>query len=113
MKQATTTAVRDNTRTASNATSRLGNPDIRSRIEHLLRRYPDTSEAETGEVRHFLATGSHLDVGLVAGSDELADKVARFRSDHGGAFRLKMREIIGFVAIVGGPVTMLFWRYLG
>ncbi len=93
--------------------SKLGDLGKRTHIEALLRRYPATSEAETGEIRHFLATGSHLDIGLVAGSDEFRDKVAAFRKEHRRHFSLKVHEILVFLLVTGGPIGTLAWRYLG
>ena len=84
----------------------------RDPIEALLRRYPH-NDAETAEIRHFLATGSHLDVGLVAGSDEFKETVQRFRKEHAPYFRLKLREVAMFLLATAGPVGALFWRYLG
>ena len=99
---------------ASNATAaEEGSKSKRQRIEELLRRYPATSEAETAEIRHFLATGSHLDVGLVSGSDEFREKVAAFKKQYRQHFRLKAHEVLMFLVAAGGPVAALFWRYLG
>ncbi|MFN3389813.1 MAG: hypothetical protein ACK40O_12885 [Allosphingosinicella sp.] len=84
----------------------------RKRIEDLLRRYPDIKEAETQEVVRFLATGPHLDVGLIAGNDSLADKVKAIRKANPSHFGLKARETLLFVACVGGPAAVLLAKYL-
>ena len=110
MKQANVVEVRDIT--ASRPEVKLGDPAKRDRIEQLLRKYPDTSEDEVAEIRHFLATGNHLDVGLVAGSDQLKEKVQRFRKEHRQHFRLKFREAMMFLFVTLGPISALFWRYL-
>jgi hypothetical protein len=112
MKQANVVSVRDLS-PADSAPARFGDYQKRQHIEALLRRYPGTSEAETKEIITFLATGNHLDVGLVSGSDEFRQKVARFRSEHRGHFRLKVYEAALFLLLVGGPVGAMAWRYLG
>ncbi len=112
MKQANVVSVRD-VAPADSAPARFGDFQKRQHIEGLLRRYPKTSEAETKEIIAFLATGNHLDVGLVSGSDELREKVARFRSEHSSHFRLKLHEVALFLLVTGGPVAALAWRYLG
>ena len=90
----------------------LGNRKGRQEIEDLLRRYPNIGEGDTARIRNFLATGSHMDVGLVAGNDELKDKVIAFRKQHRRQLGLKFHEIVIFLVIAGGPVGALFWRYL-
>ena len=112
MKQANVVSVRD-VSAADNAPARFGDHQKRQHIEGLLRRYPQTSEAETKEIITFLATGNHIDVGLVSGSDEFKEKVARFRAEHSSHFRLKLHEAALFLLLVGGPVAALSWRYLG
>jgi hypothetical protein len=112
MKSANVIEVRDVVSTGS-ADMKLGDRAKRQRIEELLRKWPDTKEAETAEIRHFLATGSHLDVGLVSGSDELRETVQRFRSANHQHFRLKGREVFTFLLVTLGPIGAMFWRYLG
>jgi hypothetical protein len=112
MKQANVLSVRD-VRPADSTPARYGDYRKRQHIEALLRRYPVTSEAETTEIITFLATGNHLDVGLVSGSDEFAEKVARFRAEHRSHFRLKLHEAALFMLAIGGPVAAMAWRYLG
>lgn len=112
MKYAKVTQVRD-IEPGHRTSLEEGNTAKRKRIEQLLRNYPVTTEAETLEIRHFLATGSHLEVGLVSGSDEFREKVRAFRKDHRKHFRLKAHEVILFLAAIGGPIMTLIWRYLG
>jgi hypothetical protein len=112
MKQANVVSVRGLT-PADSGPARYGDLQKRQQIEGLLRRYPQTSEAETKEIITFLATGNHLDVGLVSGSDEFKDKVERFRAEHKSHFRLKLYEAALFVVLVGGPIAAMAWRYLG
>ncbi|MDT9600668.1 hypothetical protein [Sphingosinicella rhizophila] len=112
MKQANVVSVRD-VPPADSAPSHYGDHQKRQRIEGLLRRYPETNEAETKEIISFLTTGSHLDVGLVSGSDPFKDKVTRFRAEHGSHFRLKLSEVALFLLFVGGPVAATAWRFLG
>ncbi len=89
-----------------------GDPEKRKRIETLLRRYPDINEAEVAEIGHFLATGRHLDVGLVTGIDELKEPVRHFKQEHGRFFRLRAQEIALFLLFTAGPVAAMAWRYL-
>ncbi len=112
MKQANVVSVRDIS-SAETAPARYGDHQKRTHIEGLLRRYPKTSDAETSEIINFLATGNHLDVGLVSGSDEFREKVARFRAEHARHFRLKLHEIAMFILAIGGPIAVMAWRYLG
>ena len=112
MKTANVLEVRDVTSKGTHDSSRLGDKAKREHIEKLLRKYPDTKASETAEIRHFLATGSHMDVGLVAGSDEFAEKVRSFKRDHHGDFKLKAQEVALFVLVVLGPVAAMLWRYL-
>jgi hypothetical protein len=112
MKSANVVEVRDVTSIGS-ADVKLGNCAKRQRIEELLREWPEIKDAETAEIRHFLATGSHLDVGLVSGSDELRETVERFRKQHQQHFRLNAREVFTFLLVTLGPIGAMFWRYLG
>ena len=107
MKKANIIEVRDVT------PARLGNPEKRQSIEGLLRRWPETTEAETAEILHFLASGNHLDVGLLSGSDEFREKVQRFRTEYRRDLRPKAREVFLFLLVTVGPVAALFLRYLG
>ena len=111
MKMAKVIDVRDASPATSSAAPE-GVPSQRQRMEQLLRRYPN-NEAETEEIKRFLAKGSHLDVGLIAGSDEFRELVKRIREEHGSYFRLKLHEVLIFVTVVAGPVAALFWRSLG
>jgi membrane protein required for beta-lactamase induction len=112
MKHANVLSTRD-VAPADSGLARYGDYQKRHQMEALLRRYPETSERETEEIIRFLATGNHLDVGLVSGSDEFKEKVARFRAEHSSHFRLKFREAMLFLFLVGGPVAAMAWRYLG
>lgn len=111
MKEANAMELRDVPAT-TNAAPLGGDKAKRQRIEELLRRYPGTSDAETAEIRHFLATGSHLDVGLVSGSDEFREKVSAFKKQHRQHFRLKAHEVLMFLVAIAGPIGALAWRYL-
>ena len=84
----------------------------RQHIEALLRRYPDVRDSETAEIVHFLGTGPHYDVGLLAGSDELGPKVRQVRQDHARSFRPKFHQTILFLAAVAGPAAALAAKYL-
>lgn len=86
-------------------------PEARARAEELLRLYPDTTDDETAEIRHFLTKGRILEVGLVSGSDEFREKVAAFRKEHDRHFRLKPREIVAAILIAAAPVGALVWHY--
>ena len=78
--------------TSASAETRLGNFNRRRRVEELLRQYPRTADDEAAGIRHFLATGKHLDVGLVGGSDEFKEKVRCFRKEHSRHFRPKPHD---------------------
>lgn len=110
MKLANAVEVRDVP--ASESTARYGDRQLRQEMEDILRRYPNISEEDTATVLNFLRTGTHMDVGLVAGSDELKDKVRAFRKQHRRKLGLKWHEILLFVAATGGPAAAMFWRYL-
>lgn len=84
----------------------------RKRIESLLRRYPNIKEAETQEVVRFLATGPHLDVGLILGNDSLSEHVRAIRRANPSYFRLKKSEALLFVLCVGGPPALMLAKYL-
>lgn len=90
----------------------LNRSSRRREIEALLRRYPDIKESETAEIVHFVATGSHLDVGMIAGNDELRDKVEAVRKANPSAFRIKAHELFLFVCGVAGPAAFLLAKYL-
>lgn len=66
----------------------------RVRAEELLRLYPKTTETQTEEIREFLTTGTHYDVGMVAGNDEFREKVAAFRKAHNKDFRVRPLELL-------------------
>lgn len=110
MKHANVVEVRDVR--ASNDNVHLGNRQVRQDIEALLRRYPNIGEGDTAKIRNFLTSGSHMDVGLVAGNDELKEKVAAFRKAHCRDFRLRLHETAVFLLVTCGPIGALFWHYL-
>jgi hypothetical protein len=87
----------------------LTDPAQRARAEELLRRYPDTTDAETGEIGKFLTKGRQLDVGMVSGSDEFREKVAAFREEHSRHFRLNPRQVIGSIVIAAALLAALLW----
>lgn len=112
MKQANVVAVRAATGSNS-AHAKDGNLAVRQRMAELLRRYPDTDEAETAEILTFLRTGDQIDIGLIGGSDELKGKVQQFRADHARHFRLSMREsAVAILLICGlaGAIALLCVR---
>ena len=78
--------------TSASAQIRLGDFNNQRRIEQLLRRYPRTADGKTAGIRHFLATGKQLDVGLVGGSDEFREKVRRFRKERSRHLRPKPHD---------------------
>ena len=93
MKMAKVVAARD-VPSANDNHPELNQTSRRKAVEALLRRYPEVSEPESAEILRFLSTGPHLDVGLVAGNDELASKVAAFKREHHQHFRLKPWEVL-------------------
>ena len=76
--------------TSASAETRSGDFNKRRRMEELLRRYSRTADHETAG--NFLAKGIHLDVGLVGGSDELGEKIGRFRTEHSRHLRPKPHD---------------------
>ncbi len=78
--------------TFASAETRLGDFNKRRRVEELLRQHPITADNETAGIRRFLATGMHLDVGLVGGSDEFREKVRRFRKERSQQLRPKPHD---------------------
>ncbi|HEX8585877.1 MAG TPA: hypothetical protein VF680_15890 [Allosphingosinicella sp.] len=84
----------------------------RKHIEALLRRYPDLRAAEQAEVVHFLATGPHLDVGLIMGNDAFRSKVEDIRKANPSHVRLKLHETLFFILAIGGPAAFLLAKYL-
>jgi hypothetical protein len=109
MKMANVVSLRD---IVDDTHPELNQAGQRGHIEELLRRYPDIREAETQEIVHFLATGRHLDVGLVAGNDAFVGKVAEIKRTHASRFRIKLHEAALFVLATVGPVAFLAVRYL-
>lgn len=79
----------------------LTNPAQRMRAEELLRRYPNTTKEEAAEIRMFLTKGRHYDVGMVAGSDELGDKVTAFREAYKRHFQLRPYKAVGLILLLG------------
>ena len=84
----------------------------RRHIEALLGRYPDLRDTEKAEVVHFLATGPHLDVGLIMGNDAFRAKVEEIRKANPSHFRLKLHEALFFILAIGGPAAFLVAKYL-
>lgn len=109
MKSAKVISVRDIVEDNHPELNRSGR---RMEIEALLRRYPAVKEWETAEIVRFLAIGSHLDVGLIAGNEELRPKVEAVRKANPSAFRIKAHEAFFFVGGVAGPALFLLIKYL-
>lgn len=78
--------------TSASADTRLGDFNKRRRVKELLRQYPRTADGKTAGIRHFLATGKHLDVGLVAGSDQFREMVRRFHKERSRHLRSKPHD---------------------
>ena len=78
--------------TSANAETRLGDFNKQRRIKELLRRYLRTADDETAGIRHFLAKGTYVDVGLLGGSDELGEQVRRFRTEQSRHLRPKPHD---------------------
>jgi hypothetical protein len=109
MKMANVVSVRDVEQETHPELNRSGR---RKEIEALLRRYPNVRDSETQEIVRFLATGPHLDVGLVTGNDELAEKVNAVRRANASHFKLKVHEVLLFLLAAGGPAVFLLGKYL-
>jgi hypothetical protein len=87
-----------------------------ARVEHmagLLRRYPGLAEADRAELLHFLRTGRQIEIGMVSARDGVSERLAAFRRDHRADFRLGLVQILGFVALIVGPLAVLAWACLG
>jgi len=78
--------------TSASAETRLGDFNNRLQMEESLRQNPRVADDETAGIRHFLAKGTHLDVGLVGGSDELGEEVRRFRTERSRHLRPKPHD---------------------
>lgn len=83
------------------------------RMETLLRRHPQISDAETEELIHFLTKGSQLEVGMVTGRDGLAPRLAAFRRLHAARFRPSVAAQLMFAVAVVVPVLLLAWYMAG
>ena len=96
----------------SSAEQTLAGEGRRDRVEALLRRYPETSAAETAEIIHFLKKGPLFDVGLVTGNDELKPTVERIRREHRAEFSLGLREyaIVAAIVIALIVVGAILWN---
>jgi hypothetical protein len=110
MKMANVVSVQDITREVDHP--ELKQTSRRKHIEDLLRRYPAIRESEKQEIVHFLATGPHLDVGLITGNEALRPKVEEIRKANPAQFRMKWHEALFFIIAVGGPAAFLLGEYL-
>ena len=72
----------------------------RSRVEDLLRRYPDVDAGETAEIIRFLEKGPPLEVALMTTVDDVKVKLCRFRADHAKHFALGPGHYLAVAAIV-------------
>ncbi|WP_129794235.1 hypothetical protein [Sphingosinicella sp. CPCC 101087] len=79
----------------------------------LLRRYPSLDEADKATLLHFLRKGRQIEIGMVSARDGVAERLAAFRMDHREHFRLGLTQILGFVALIIGPLAVLAWACLG
>jgi hypothetical protein len=85
---------------------------VRERIEGLLIRYPDVSEAETQEILIYLKKGPHLDVGILAAKEGIEEKVEALRKTKKEFFRLGYIETALFLTFTAGPAVLGFWYFL-
>ena len=90
----------------------LAGESRRDRVEALLRKYPETSSAETAEIIQFLRKGPLFDVGLVTGNDELKPTVERIRREHRSEFSLGIREyaLVAAIVIALIVVSAILWN---
>ena len=85
-----------------------GAEQTRARVEALIARYPNTSDAEIAEIKHWIAKqASALDMGLLASNEALAPQYRRFRADQLDRFGIRDIAMIAAVAIllIGGVVA--------
>ena len=83
------------------------------RMADLLRRYPEIGEAEKAEILLFLKEGRQIEIGLVSTREGIASRLMKFRQDHRAHFRLSPLQILGFVAVIVGPLVGLAWVCFG
>jgi len=83
------------------------------RMADLFRLYPDIGDAEKAELLLFLRRGRQIEIGMVSARDGIAERLSRFRHDHGEHFRLRPYQILGFILLVVGPLTALAWACIG
>ena len=96
------------------AETRDDNAETRmERMETLLRRHPQISDAETEELILFLTRGNQLEVGMVTGRDGLAPRLAAFRRLHAARFRPSVAAQLCFAVAVVVPVLLLAWYMAG
>jgi len=81
------------------------------RVETLLERYPEASEAEQHEIGQFLKRATPLEVGLLSGNALAWTKVEQYKSDHPHLFATSRRELavwLGLAAFVAVAVFLLW-----
>ncbi|WP_114954482.1 hypothetical protein [Sphingosinicella terrae] len=83
------------------------------RIADLFRLYPHIAEAEKAGLLDFLKNGRQLDIGLASAREGVAARMMQFRKDHARDFRLKPHQMLGFTALVLGPLIALAWACFG
>lgn len=81
----------------------------RERASELLARYPNVSDEEAGEIRHFLRARRHLRIGLGSSSDRLRPKLNSLLEDHKAQLRVTWRES---AALAAGLLVLLITAWL-
>lgn len=90
----------------NNSRSRLvGGESQIDRVEALLERYPDTSEAEGREIGDFLKTATPLEVGLLSANGSVWTKAEQYKADHATLFRTSPWELAGWIGL--GAIVVL------
>jgi hypothetical protein len=98
--------------TLSNTRHQLPDRDILERVQSLLERYPETSEAETLEIGAFLKQATPLEVGLLSGNAAAWTKSEQYKIDHAHLFAMSKLELaiwLGLAALVVSLTAFLLW----
>lgn len=82
-----------------------------NRVERLLLRYPDLSEAERNDVADFLRNGTILEVGLLSMNQAAWRNAEEFRASYPARFATTDREYVGLASVIAGIILVLalFW----
>ena len=109
-----TTLLRDNGPLTSIDSAGLEHDPARvDRMAELFRQYPEIDDTAKAELLLFLRRGRQIEIGMVSAREGMAERMSRFRHDHGEHFRLRPYQVIGFILLIVGPLTALAWACIG